>query len=109
MTTKCSTGTCARVAVVIQHHLTVDDYVLDADVVLKRFGVGRFIENSIGGKDRDVGKRSGLQSSAILQSELGRVERRHLANGILKRQQLQLADVSASARRLRPRVETADA
>ena len=47
---KSATGTRGGVAVVVEHEGAVDDDVFDADVVLERVGVGRFVEDSIGGK-----------------------------------------------------------
>ena len=80
---ECTTGASAGVAVVVEHDGAVDDDVVDADVVLKWFGVGGFVENSVGGKERDVGERSGLQVAAVAQAELRGVEGLHFASGLI--------------------------
>lgn len=78
-----SAGASAGVVVVVEHEGAVDDDVLDADVVLKGFGVGRFVENSVGGEERDVGERSGLQVASVAQAELRGVEGLHFASGLI--------------------------
>lgn len=63
-----SAGASAGVVVVVEHEGAVDDDVLDADVVLKGFGVGRFVENSVGGEECDVGECTGLFWKPFLQN-----------------------------------------
>ena len=58
-------GASAGVTVVIENELPVDDDVLDADVVLERFGVGRLVEDAGGVEECDVSERSDLQSASI--------------------------------------------
>ena len=65
---KGTAGASAGVVVVVEHEGAVDDDVLDADVVLNGFGVGRFVENSVGGEECDVGECTGLFWKPFLQN-----------------------------------------
>src|SRR6188472_2491864 len=90
-----------RHGAVLERDLSVDHDERDASRVLVRLVEGGFVANSFGIEDHDVGLHPLPKYPAVRQAEaLSRV-RRHLANRILERHRLEIADVSAEHARKR--------
>src|SRR5438132_12678923 len=67
----------------VEHNLAINDHVFNSLAVLKRLIVGRLVYNLLRVEQREVGETSGPDEAAVQEAEFGRVERSHLAHGVL--------------------------
>ena len=79
----------------VQNDLSVDENVLDALTVAEGIGIGRLIEDALGVEKRQAGVVTDPQQAAVVDAELGGVQRRHLADRVFQSQHVALADVQA--------------
>src|SRR5262249_11498204 len=79
----------------IEHNLAVDDDVLDPLAVLKRIFVRGPVDDALRVEQGQVGVASRPEDAEVENAELGRVETRHLAHGVLQPEQADLAYIDA--------------